>query len=106
MLVVKVNEGAALIVTVAFVVQALLFVYVMVEIPAFKAVTTPELFIVATEVLLDTQGELAFGVPEPDKVVVEPTQVASVPVMLGIAFTVAIIEVRVPEVQPLAVAST
>jgi len=48
---------------------------------------------VATDVVAETQGFAAAGVPEPVNVVVDPTpaeQIVNVPVMVGIGFTVTV----------------
>jgi hypothetical protein len=72
-------------------------VYVITLVPAETPVTTPELLIVATLGVADTQGFVAFGVAEPVNVVVEPTQTVAVPVIVGKEFTVTVCVI----VQPL-----
>ena len=65
-----------------------LSVYVITLVPAATPVTTPVLLTVATLVVPETHGLLAAGVPEPVSCVVAPTQVVSVPVIVGTGFTV------------------
>jgi len=66
-----------------------LFVYVIVVVPLATPVTRPVLLTVATDVLDDTHGLLAAGVPLPVNCDVPPlAQVFNVPVMVGRAFTV------------------
>lgn len=60
----------------------------MVDVPAATPVTTPVLLIVATAVLDVVQGVVASGLAEPVKVVLLPTQVFSVPLIVGRGFTV------------------
>ena len=57
--------GTAFTVIVVVTEQPLLFVYVIVVVPADKAVINPALEIVATEVLLDSQGLVLDAVPLP-----------------------------------------
>ena len=59
-------------------------------VPAATAVTTPVVLTVATEVVAETQGFTAAGVPEPVRLVVEPIQTDKVPVIVGSAFTVTV----------------
>jgi hypothetical protein len=87
---VPVIVGNALIVTVAVAIHPVLFVYVIVDVPAATPVTTPVLETVATPVLEDTQGLEAAAVPEPVKVVVKPTQADNVPVIVGVGLTVTV----------------
>src|SRR5436190_2014851 len=61
-------------------------------VPAATPVTTPALVIVATDAVADVQGVVASGLTEPLKVVVEPAQTAKIPVIVGKAFTVTVIE--------------
>ena len=60
----------------------------MVAVPAATPVTTPALLTVATAVFEEVQGETAAGVPDPVSEIVDPTQTALAPVMVGKAFTV------------------
>jgi hypothetical protein len=60
----------------------------MTLVPAATPVTTPALFTVATPVFEDVHGLAAAGVPDPVKVVVEPTHTVVVPVIVGCALTV------------------
>ena len=62
----------------------------MTLVPAATAVTTPVVLTVATEVVADTQGFTAAGVPEPVRLVVEPIQTDKVPVIVGSALTVTV----------------
>jgi hypothetical protein len=62
----------------------------MTDVPADTPVTTPALFTVATPVLDDAHGFTAAGVPEPVKVVVDPIQTVSVPVIVGRGLTVTV----------------
>jgi hypothetical protein len=87
---VPVIVGLAFTVTVAVTAQPVLFVYVIILVPAATPVTTPALFTVATAGVPDTQGFVAAGVPDPVSGVVEPTQTVSVPVIVGAAFTVTV----------------
>jgi hypothetical protein len=91
--------GKSFTVTIAVVVQPLLFLYVIKLVPAETPVTTPELFTVATPVEADIQGVVASAVAEPLNAVVAPTQTLKVPVIVGKAFTVLIIPELVA-VQP------
>ena len=59
----------------------------MVTVPADTLVTSPKLLIVATNAFDDCQGVPA-GVPDPVKVVVNPLQTLSVPLIAGKGFTV------------------
>ena len=52
---------------------------------------TPIEFTVAIEVLLETYGLVAFEVPVPVKVVVDPTQTVCIPNTVGRAFTVTVL---------------
>ena len=60
----------------------------IIVVPAATPVTKPEQLTVATVLVPDTQGLDEAAVPEPVSLVVDPTQTASVPVMVGEAFTV------------------
>ncbi|WP_291276168.1 hypothetical protein [Flavobacterium sp.] len=55
------------------------------------------LLTVATAGVADDHGVVASGVPEPVKVVVEPTQTVNVPVIVGFAFTVTVAVFVQPE---------
>ncbi len=59
----------------------------MLETPALTPVTTPALVIVAMVVFEEMYGEVAFGVPLPVIVTVEPTQ-TDADAKFGNAFTV------------------
>jgi hypothetical protein len=85
---VPVIVGKAFIVTVAVFVQPLLFMYVMVVVPAVIPVTTPVLLIVATLVFEEVHGEIPCGVAEPVKEVVPFTQADNVPEIVGSGLTV------------------
>ncbi len=50
--------------------------------------TTPALFTVATPVFDEVQGLAAAGVPDPVNVIVDPSQTAVGPVIVGCALTV------------------
>ena len=56
--------------------------------PGLTPVTTPTLVTVATPVLDEVHGFAAAGVPDPVKVIVDPSQTAVGPVIVGNAFTV------------------
>ncbi len=58
--------------------------------PGFTPVTTPALFTVATPVFDEVHGLVAAGVPDPANVIVEPSQTAVGPVMVGLGFTVTV----------------
>jgi hypothetical protein len=88
--------GAAFTVTVAVILQPLLFVYVIMVVPPATPVTTPALDTVATVGVAETQGLVAAGVPDPVKVVVEPEQTVSVPVIVGKVFTVTVAVILQP----------
>ena len=60
------------------------------DVPADTPVTTPLEFTVATAIVADTQGLVVAAVPEPVKVVVNPTQALDVPVMVGNALIVTV----------------
>jgi hypothetical protein len=64
------------------------FVYVMIEVPAPTAVTTPVLLIVATPVLAETHGLLVAAVALPVNVKLLPTHIAALPVIVGSGLTV------------------
>jgi hypothetical protein len=66
-------------------------------VPAETPVTTPELDIVATAVVPETQGVVMSAIPEPVNTVVEPTQTFKVPEIVGKALTVTVAVV----IQPL-----
>ena len=80
---VPVMVGCALTVIVIVLVHPLLLAYVITDVPAAAPVTTPALLTVATPVLDDVHGLTAAGVPDPVKVVVDPTHTVKVPVMVG-----------------------
>ena len=82
--------GVALTVTIAVVVQPLLFVYVIVLVPPPTPVTTPALSIVATVASLEVHAVGAAGVAEPIRPVVPPTHTVKPPVIIGVALTVSI----------------
>ncbi len=56
--------------------------------PGLTPVTTPALFTVATPVFDEVQGLAAAGVPDPVNVIVDPSQTAVGPVIVGCALTV------------------
>ena len=87
-----VRLGSACTVTVAVAWQPLLFVYVMIVVPAIKPVTTPPLLTVATLVFDEEYGVVPFGVPEPVNVIVDPTHTEP-PVRLGSAGAVIVADV-------------
>ncbi len=58
--------------------------------PGLTPVTTPPLVTVATPVLDDVHGLAAAGVPDPVNVIVDPSQTAVGPVIVGSAFTVTV----------------
>ena len=89
--------GRALTVIVVLTVQLLLFVYVIVAVPADTPVTTPVFDTIATAGVPDTHGVVVAAVAEPVNAVVEPTQTEFDPVIVGNAFTVTVTVV----VQPL-----
>ena len=59
-------------------------------VPGLTPVTTPVLVTVATPVLEDVHGLTAAGVPEPVNVIVEPSQTAVGPPIVGLALTVTV----------------
>jgi hypothetical protein len=65
-------------------------------VPAPTAVTNPVELTVATEVVPETQGFVAAGVPEPFNCVVAPMQTVNVPVIVGKAVTVTVAVVVQP----------
>ena len=75
--------GLALTVIVTVLLQPLLFVYVMTEVPPATPVTTPAFVIVATPVLDDVHGLAAAGVPDPVNVIVDPAQTVIGPPIVG-----------------------
>ena len=95
--------GKALTVTVAVILQPLLFVYVITLVPEETPVTTPALFTVATEGEADIHGSTAAGVPDPVSIVVDPVHRVNVPEIVGKAFIVATTAVRLAETQPVVV---
>ena len=62
----------------------------IIAVPGFTPVTTPVLFTVATPVFDDVHGLTAAGVPDPVNVIVDPSQTAVGPVIVGSALTVTI----------------
>ena len=62
--------------------------YVIIVVPGLTAVTTPPLLIVATAVLDEVHGVVAAGVPDPVKLIVNPSQTEVGPVIVGCAVTV------------------
>ncbi len=62
----------------------------MTVVPGLTPVTTPALFTVATPVFDEVHGLAAAGVPDPVNVIVEPSQTAVGPVMVGLGFTVTV----------------
>ena len=88
--------GLALTVIVVVVEHPLLLVKVIVTVPAATPVTTPALLTVAMPVLEEAQGFTAAGVPEPDKLIVDPTQTGAAPEMTGTTFTVMVVVVEHP----------
>lgn len=91
------GTGEAFTVTVAVCVQPALVLYVIILVPAATPVTTPVLLIVATLVVAEDHGVVASGVPEPVKVVVNPAQTVSVPVIVGVPLTVTVAVFVQPE---------
>jgi hypothetical protein len=81
--------GNECIVTVCVAEQALLFVYVMTEVPAATPETTPD-ETVATEVVAEVQGLEVAAVPDPVNVVVAPIHTDAVPEMVGSALIVTV----------------
>jgi len=79
--------GFALMVIVAVTEQLLLFVYVIVVVPALTPVTRP-FVTVATAVLLEVHGFVVAGEPDPVNCIVDPTQTGELPEIVGFAFTV------------------
>ncbi len=80
--------GKALTVNVAVIIHPLLFVYVIVVVPAVNAVTSPVFETVATAVFEETHGFIAAGDAEPVNCEVPFTQADNVPVIVGNSFTV------------------
>jgi hypothetical protein len=72
----------------AVAIQPTLFVKLIVLLPALTPLTKPKADTVATAKLEDDQGFIKAGVPEPDRLVVPPTQAAGVPLIIGFAFIV------------------
>ena len=87
---VPVIVGCALTVIVTVLEQPLLLVYVITVVPGLTPVTTPALLTVATPVFDEVHGLTAAGVPDPVNVMLDPTQTAVGPVMVGSAFTVTV----------------
>ena len=80
--------GCALTVIVMVIEQPLLLVYVITLVPGLTPVTTPVLVIVATPVLDEVHGLTGAGDPDPVNVIVDPSQTATGPVIVGCALTV------------------
>ena len=78
-----VMDGCALTVTVTVFEHPLLLVNVITVVPGFTPVTTPPFVTVATPVFEDVHGFTAAGVPDPASVIVDPSQTAVGPVMVG-----------------------
>jgi hypothetical protein len=85
---VPVIVGPAETVNVAVVVQPVLFLYVIVAVPAATAVTNPVEETVAILVAEEVHGPVVAAVPLPVNCDVAPTHAESVPVMVGPAITV------------------
>ena len=100
---VPVIVGRALTVTVAVILHPLLLVKVITLVPTATPVTRPVVLTVATVVVVETQGVVEAAVPEPVNWVVDPTQTVSVPVIVGMGFTVT--AVLVLFLHPLALAA-
>ena len=83
--------GSAFTVTLFVVEQPLILVNVIVAVPAFRPVTTPNLFTLATVLSDDFQGVLPSGISVLDKEMVLLMQTLPDPVMLGNALTVKVI---------------
>ena len=62
----------------------------MTVVPAVTPVTTPLLFIVATEASLEAHGVVLLAVPDPDNVNVVPTHTSAMLLIVGSGFTVTI----------------
>ena len=78
-------------VIVVFILQPFEFVYVIIVVPVFTAVTKPvEALIVATAGADETQAPVVAGVPLPVSWVVDPLQTNKVPDIDGSEFTVII----------------
>lgn len=69
-------------------VQPLLFLYVIVVVPAAILDTSPVLLTVAIAGFDDIHGKLMLAVPEPDNCVVVPIHPFDIPVIVGMSFTV------------------
>jgi hypothetical protein len=72
-------------------VQPLVFLYVIVVVPAAILDTRPVLLTVAIEGFEDIHGELVLAVPEPDNCVVVPIHPFEDPDIVGRLFTVNVI---------------
>ena len=86
--------------------QPVFAVYVIVEFPADKPVTTPDEFTVATANAEEIQGLEEAGDPVPDKLMVLPTATVEEPEILTAGLTVATTAVLEAVVHALLVAST
>jgi hypothetical protein len=82
--------GAATTVTLAVTVQLAEFLYVITAVPTVTPVTTPAEETVAIGVLPDVHGVVAFGVPEPVKVVLDPIHAVKIPDIVGFALIVTV----------------
>ena len=58
--------------------------------PAATVVTKPVLLTVATDVVPETHGLVAAGVPEPVNCVVDPIHTVKLPLIVGAALTVTV----------------
>lgn len=76
-------DGNALTVIVTELLQPLLFVYVIIAVPALFPVTAPVFVTEAIPGADEIHGFTAAGVPEPDNVVVPSSQIINVPVIVG-----------------------
>ena len=88
--------GNALTITDAVILHPLELVYVIIVVPALTPVTTPAVLTVATEVFEAPHGLVAAGVPDPVNALVEPTQILTVPVIVGNALTVSVAVILQP----------
>ena len=86
--VVPVTVGFAFTVIVWVTVQLLLFVYVIIVVPAAIPLTTPVLATIATAVLEEIHGFELTAIALPVNVIDEPTQTVLFPVIVGFGFTV------------------
>ena len=77
-------------VTVAVLLQPLLFVYVITLVPVLTPVTNPVLLTVATPGVAETHAFEAAAVPDPVNGVVDPAHTLSIPIIVGNEFTVTV----------------